>query len=244
MTSEVDAYSWYRPGSCTVKHTMELVATRDVTGTVPPSAPRLDTDAYKAAYATCVPLADAYLGGDFRDSWFQVMVRMPNDAQWQAGNHTYTCELIGADAVALSFPLKGDLAGARKSAIGCVGITGSNPDKYGFWTDGNITDPVACTSPHNAEYVGSAYAADTPRLPDDSDPVVDTYVTRCGDLAGAFLGVPVKQIQRSRDLGVAGFWPRNDVWDTGEHVMRCYLEVVPSKTVSASLKARRTTTIK
>jgi len=206
------------------------------------AAPATDSPAMPAAYAQCQKGASDYLGGDWHtaDVWLGLVV--PSNAAWQGGARWFRCDMIHrSDPFATSIvdhgSVKGDLAGARSAAYGCLTTT---EDK-----DRRITaaKPADCASPHSAEFAG-LYTA--PDVPYPSETTGTTMLERgCQGVVATFLGFQNPSQWTSSTVGWWGLGWDEDQWKLGDRVTQCFAYAyTKSGVVVGSVKGIRNQTPK
>jgi hypothetical protein len=129
-----------------------------------------------------------------------------------------TGEQLG-DRISWSASLKGELARDSKLRNGCYVVP---KEEDVAW------DEVECTAAHNGEYVGSFISTDS------RDSLIadkDTIHRKCLSLIATYVGVPDDGMMKYRS-GTGYLIPSPNLWESGDHGVRCYLYLSKSKTSS------------
>lgn len=185
-----------------------------------PAPPSDGSPALRNAYATCEAEAGQYLGGDWQAALVWVSLTVPSTGEWRVGAHWFRCDLghLASPAFAglvHTGTVKDGLRGTRPLAITCVTTSESS-------TTGNIdsADPVACSAPHQAEFVGIYVAPDGPW------PVADSgqHLARagCQNAVFRYLGFANPADAYNPTIGYwnGGFTMRR--WEIGDRSVRCF----------------------
>jgi hypothetical protein len=203
-------------------HTLETAFVGTFTGADAERSapPRSDSPAMPALYAECQKGANDYLGGDWHAAYVSLQPVLPSDAAWGGGARWFRCDLIHysdpyANAVVDHGALKGDLAGARTAAAGCVTTT-EDKDKRVL-----TAIPIDCASPHQAEFAGLFTAPDVP-YPTDKTARDRMVHDGCEGVVATFLGF--QSISQWVNQSV-GWWPlgwSQEQWKLGDRTTQCY----------------------
>ncbi|WP_433058462.1 septum formation family protein [Dactylosporangium sp. CS-033363] len=222
---------------CAQEHSVEVVATGTVAGD---ALPAWDSDPTRAAYAACDQQSSAYAGGDWRTGRLFPFLSLPSQAAWQGGVRTYVCGLAEAgDDLFAPAPrtgsVKDGLKDPRPLALTCVDLDGGDLTPEGFYRSVDAVTPVACTEPHDTEFVG-AWAAPAGPFPADAQALNATVSKACFTLVAAFMGLSELQLYQRKD--VYTFWDglTQAQWQLGDRTAHCFLNVSTAKTLHRSLK--------
>jgi hypothetical protein len=183
--------------------------------------PAYDSPALPGVYPQCQKGADDYLGGDWHTAYVELGIVVPEKDAWRGGARWFRCDLthissLDHTTVIDRGVLKGDLAGPRATAIGCVTTI---VDKS---TKDVISSPaVDCASPHMAEFAGSFTAPDVP-FPSDKAARNKLLDAGCRPVVATFLGFSDAGQWQNTSVG---WWPSGvspDQWKLGDRVVRCF----------------------
>ncbi|GAA3344313.1 hypothetical protein GCM10020358_47060 [Amorphoplanes nipponensis] len=232
------ARSTYEEVDCKLKHRTETV----YVGTYPspaaeaPDPPAPDSAGARAAYRDCDARTTAYVGGPWRTSRLWIGVTQPTRAAWAGGARWYRCEVLVSSSVEDDGGLVqrvGSLRDALKEPVSpllltCYRVLLNEDGKIG-------TMPATpCSAEHNAEFVGIWDAKDL------AYPVTgkqwDEFHEGCRSLIASYVGVPDDADLQFR-AGVISLPGGDDVWELGDHGVRCYLWL-DARTLTASLKGK------
>jgi hypothetical protein len=183
--------------------------------------PAYDSPALPGVYPQCQKGADDYLGGDWHTAYVELGIVVPDKEAWRGGARWFRCDLthfsnLEEVAVVDHGVLKGDLAGPRTAAIGCVTTI---VDKG---TNGVISSTaIDCAAPHTAEFAGVFTAPDVP-FPTDQTTRNRLLDNGCRPVIATFLGFSdVGPWQNSS----VGWWPSGvspDQWRLGDRTVQCF----------------------
>ncbi|MEU0557160.1 septum formation family protein [Dactylosporangium sp. NPDC006015] len=232
---------------CDRDHTFEVVLVGTVDGSaaqraVPPEpGGGPGGEAYRAAYKTCSPAADAYVGGDWHTGLFGVTMQMPARRSWEGGLRSYVCSvLVLSDFFgrigSSTGSSKGSLTGAAPKAMHCLDVNGDKGSD-GWWEEVRAMTPVDCAQPHEAEFAGTVQVgADIAGELPSTDQLQKLAGERCWPAVAKFMGLTGAQLDSRRDIGV--FWDGFDkaMWDAGDRTQRCVALSYPGKKLRASVK--------
>jgi hypothetical protein len=221
------------PTDCARPHTVEVVAT----GTLEAAGPAWDSDATRGAYAACGAAASAYVGGDWHTGRLLPYLSIPDDEAWRGGVRTWVCGLAeAADDLFAPKPRTGSLKNALPAlALTCVDLDGGDLTPDGFYRSVDAVSPVACTEPHDTEFVG-VWAAPAGGFPADAQALNATVSKACFAEVAAFMGLTELQLYQRKD--VYTFWDglTRSQWQLGDRTAHCFLNVSTAKPLHASLK--------
>ncbi len=229
VTGAVSART-YDPIDCAQKHFAQTIHVGQLTGPITelPDPPALDDAAAEPAYAECDKGAQAKLGRNWRDLQLDMVVKLPSEGAWQAGARWVRCDLVVPADLALSTDDNLVEQTGRldfdKLMLGCFDYK-SAPDPH-------LTG-VACTTAHNAEYVGSDNLPPGTKYP-ESDDDWNTIHDKCFALTAVFIGVAVKDVT----TGVSSWIESESRWTGGDRSVRCYLWL-DQKTMTTSAKGTK-----
>ena len=176
----------------------------------------------RAAYQVCDEKTAAYVGGPWRTARLWIGVTHPSSAAWGGGARWFRCEAVevstvedDGDLVQRAGSLRNALAaGASDLLLGCYTV---RQDSSGTVSS---MPPVACTAKHNAEFVGVWTAKDLDYPEDDAG--WSAFHDGCRGLIAAYAGVPDDKDLQYR-TGVISLPGSQDVWQSGDYGVRCYL---------------------
>ena len=234
--AEVAPRSTYEEMDCGLRHRTETV----YDGTYPAPAADADTPpsdssaAARAAYRTCDLKTTEYVGGPWRTARLWIGVTHPTSAAWSGGARWFRCEVLEISSIEDDGGLVqrvGSLRDALREAASPLLLT-----CYAIRLNaaGAIdTMPAAsCAAKHNAEFVGVWYAGSVP-YPEKDDEWA-AFHDGCRTLIASYVGVPDDADLQYR-AGVVSLPGGEDVWQLGDHGVRCYLWLDGS-TLTASLQ--------
>ncbi|MEV4508281.1 septum formation family protein [Dactylosporangium sp. NPDC049525] len=224
---------------CDFSHVVETVHVGHFTGPLADAdrAPSLDEMA--DTYAACDAELTKFLGGSWQDGRVRMLVYAPSGSQWKGGARFFRCDvaamrsergLLGPRTTTLKDALRpgGDML------LGC----GTKIETGGSWTD---VDPLACTAPHDVEFVGNVASASAV-FPTDVKARTAAWGTACLDKLRSYTGMPDSALAKAK--AAYAFWPlvvAQDEWKAGNHNARCYLSL--PKKITRSLKGAGNITI-
>ncbi len=233
VAASVDSKT-YRPIDCTGKHLVQTLHVGTLTGEAAALAapPELSSAAAGPAYAECDRGVKARLGGkDWRDYRLDLVVYLPTAKAWEGGARWVRCDAAVPRDLARSshddlVELQGPLSPAvlETLVLGCFA--------YKSAPNASLTG-VACTQPHNAEYVGSDTMPAGTKYP-ESEADWDKLHEKCFARAAAFVGVA----RSALTTGVSSWVEEEERWNGGDRSIRCYLWL-DDETMSASAKNSR-----
>lgn len=208
----------YAPLDCESVHRAETVHVGEFTGDVAErvTPPTPGSAAWQSAYQQCDEAAATYLGADFRYAELWLGVVVPSPEAWEGGARWLRCDVRDHLNGDLWAPLAGTLGdGSSELLLGCFVATVSE--------DNDTVDdmePVACTEPHDAEFVG------VHKVSGNTYPEEDSAWRRihdgCLTLVAEFVGVPDDGDLPFRSGTIAVPMERTD-WDNGDRGIRCYM---------------------
>jgi hypothetical protein len=224
-----------RPGTvlqtpCDSSHFVETVHVGHFSGALAEvdRAPTLEQLAEQ--YTICDAELTKFLGAPWTHGRLRVLVMTPTNTQWHGGARFFRCD-VAATRTELGVldprteTLKGTLAVGGSMLLGC----GTRIGAIESWDD--IT-PVACTAPHDAEFVGTAHPA-IGSYPADSKATEKAFADPCWAQVRAYTGSSERTLA---DVGY-GYWPLagEHEWKAGQRDARCYL-MLEKRTISRSLR--------
>jgi hypothetical protein len=212
---------WPQAVDCTASHTVETayVGTftgADAEGASPPSA---GSAGRRTAYETCAAEAKTYLGDDWRAGRIDLFVVLPIALHWQGGARYFRCDLVeykdlnDYEIVARTASMKGGLTGERPVGLGCFTVTVTSDNRV------DKMNPVACTSPHTAEFAGVYDLPDGP-YPNDAA-AAKARLDACGPVVAAYAGVP-NDADLTYRIGWIAIRFSQVEWEMGNRGVRCY----------------------
>lgn len=220
----------YHPIDCAQKHFAQTIHVGQLSGPITELSdpPALDEGAAEPAYAECDKGTQAKLGRNWRDLQLDLIIRLPSEGAWQAGARWVRCDLVvPADLATATNDNLVEQTGPldfTKLALGCFNYK-SAPDPH-------LTG-VACTTAHNAEYVGSDTLPSGTKYP-ETDDEWNAIHNRCFTLTAAFIGVAVNNVT----TGVSSWIESESRWTGGDRSVRCYLWL-DQKTMATSAKGTK-----
>jgi hypothetical protein len=182
--------------------------------------PSPGSPALRTAYAQCQQGASAYLGGDWHSALVSLGLVRPNPNAWAGGARWYRCDLIHwatlfSSVVVDHGSLKGDLAGARSAAFGCLATTRDAAGSI------NVAKSVDCAAPHQAEYAGLYTAPDVP-YPSDQAAQDKLETDGCKRVVASFLGFQDPSQWFGNGVGSWPFSFNPDQWTLGDRTIPCF----------------------
>ncbi|WP_327010950.1 septum formation family protein [Dactylosporangium sp. NBC_01737] len=217
---------------CEFNHVAETVHVGHFTGTLADAdrAPSLEDMA--DAYAACDAELTKFLGGSWQVGRVRMLVYPPSGNQWKGGARFFRCDVAALRSErGLLDPrtstLKDALRAGSDMLLGC----GSKVETGGAWTD---VDPLACTAPHDVEFVGNVTSVSAV-FPTDAKTRTAAWSTGCLNKIRSYTGMPDSALAKAK--AAYGFWPLvigQDEWKAGNHNARCYLSL--PKKITRSLK--------
>jgi hypothetical protein len=239
----------FSPVDCaTTEHLTETVYVGTFTGSQAARSAPPDPDGTGAGlapqYAQCQQAATAYLGGDWHTALLGLQLVHPSDPAWRVGARWFRCDLVRyADPdqhdTAEAGTLKGDLAGARRSAYGCLTVN-TDKDRQQVLSSA----PVDCAKPHGAQFAGTYTAPDLPWQPDDAarEKIEDNG---CEAVVSKFLGFASLSQWSNPALGWWELGFDETQWALGDRTVQCFaFAFTRSGTMVGSVKGIRNTTPK
>jgi hypothetical protein len=236
--SNVELAANFRPVDCAQEHGSETVyvgrfpAALNDRVTPPPAG----SPGHRAAYAECDKRATAFVGAEWREGRLALGVVMPSKDGWRGGARWFRCDLTEMyperdfPAGASSFgpgerrtgSLKGALRGASRLRLGC----------YTYDKSVQRMPAVACTRPHNLEFVGIYAAPDTPYP--ETTAAWDRLYRHCRSVIAKYVRVPDDgSISYRSGVYASPFFEAD--WKAGNRGVRCFLWL-DERMVSRSLK--------
>jgi hypothetical protein len=222
----------YAPVTCTAEHRYETAHLGEFTGDAAklPAPPSVGSAEMLASRKDCESKASAFLGGDWRLGRIWLGVSVPSPGAWEGGARWYRCEVSLKEdpyhpgSLSLSRSLKNDFGGQSELKYGCYSIP---EDEDKDWV------AVACTAPHNAEFVG-AVALEYTYAELDDDAVTTVIHAKCRSLIAAYVGVPDNGDMKYR-TGSYYRYPGQSDWEDGDKNVGCHLWK-SNTTINRSLK--------
>jgi hypothetical protein len=222
--ANVGTRATYEEVDCDLKHRTETVFVGEYADPAAQAdAPPADDSAgARAAYRTCDQKTSAYVGAPWRTGRFWIGVTHPSPAAWGGGARWFRCEVLEISSIEDDGGLVMRL-GTVKGAL-AVGGSGLKLGCYAIALDSNgaiSTMPgVSCGAKHNAEFVGVWDAGDEAYPKDDKQWAV--FHDGCRKLIATYAKVPDDADLQYR-TGVVSLPGGEDVWQLGDHGVRCYL---------------------
>lgn len=192
----------------------------------------------RAAYKTCNDQVSTYVGGDWHTARLWIGVTRPTPAAWGGGSRWFRCEVMelssvedNGTVVARAASLRGALASGSNLPLACYAVALDDAGAI------SAMPSVGCGAKHNAEFAGvwTAGKLDYPKSDDDWR----RFHNGCRALVASYVGVPNDDTLRFR-TGVVSLPGGSDVWDLGDHAVRCYLWV-DGPGLTGSLKGKGVT---
>lgn len=209
-----------RAADCHTEHTFEVVATGDTT------TAQWDSDQTRTAYEQCSAAIDRYVGGDWHTGRLLPYLSIPN------ARGTWVCGVAeAADDLFAPQPRTGTLQdGLKDNRLTCVDLEGGDVSPEGFYRSVSAVLPVACTEPHDTEFVGLWTA------PPGAAPPAEAVSRACYAEVAAFLGLTEPQLYTRKDIYT--FWDGLTAAQLtlGDRTAHCFLNVATTRTLRASLK--------
>jgi hypothetical protein len=234
--AEIGTRATYEEVDCELKHRTETV----YVGTY--AAPAADADSpppdgsagARDAYRICDLKTTEYLGGSWRTARFWIGVTHPSAAGWSGGARWFRCDVLEISSI--------EDDGGLVQRVGSLEDALQEPGSpllltcYAIKLDASgaidTMPATTCGVAHNAEFVGVWYAGDLPYPQKDADWA--RFHDGCRKLIATYVGVPDDSDLQYR-AGVVSLPGGEDVWQEGDHGVRCYLWLDGSA-LTASLK--------
>jgi hypothetical protein len=220
----VGARSTYEEVGCDLPHRTETayVGTYDSPAADADDPPADGSAGARSAYETCDDQTTTYVGGPWRNARLWIGVTHPTPPAWAGGARWFRCEVLELSSVEddggvvqRTGSLTGALAdGTSDLMLTCYAIQLDNSGAI------QRMPPVGCTAKHNSEFVGVWYAGDLDYPKKDADWA--KFHNGCRKLVAGYVGVPDDADLQYR-AGVVSLPGGQDVWDLGDHGVRCYL---------------------
>lgn len=217
---------------CDFSHVVETVHVGHFTGALADAdrAPGLGDMA--DMYAACDAELTKFLGASWQVGRVRMIVYAPTSAQWKGGARFFRCDVAALRSERGTLDprtktLKDALHAGSDMLLGCGAIV----ETGGSWTD---VDPLACTAPHDVEFVGNV-ASVSAVFPADVEARTSAWSTACLNKIRSFTGMSDSALARAK--ASYGFWGvavGQDEWKAGNRNARCYLSL--PKKISRSLK--------
>lgn len=214
----------YEEADCALRHRTETVhvGAYDGPAAAADAPPEADSAAGRAAYRTCDEKTTAYVGGAWRTARLWIGVTAPTAAGWRGGSRWYRCEVLEIGSVEDDGgPVlrTGSLRDALRSPssplrLTCYAVTTGKSGAI------DTMPKASCSAKHNAEFVGVWDAGDLPYP--EKDATWRKFHDGCRGLIARYAGVPDDGDLPYR-TGVVSLPGGADVWDQGDHRVRCYL---------------------
>ncbi len=210
------------PADCAATHYTETAFVGTFTGAdaARSAVPDVDGPAMPAVYDQCHKAVTDYLGGDPATALVSLQIELPTNAAWRGGARWFRCDVVHlTDPLGTAWvdhgSIKGDLAGPRPSASGCLAATQQ--------ADNTILNakPIDCASPHQAEFAGVFTA---PPVPWPTDPAARERMedNGCQAVVATFLGYSSASQWRN---AAVGYWTLRfvqDRWNLGDRTIQCF----------------------
>ncbi|MFB9236664.1 septum formation family protein [Plantactinospora siamensis] len=211
----------YQPIACDQEHRAETIRVgrfggADAERSTPPPP---GSAAILTAHDACDRDAARLLGGDWRTGRLVLTLMLPRAAAWGVGARWYRCDLSETrsldddTAVARTSSLRGALAGESPLAHRCFQPKMINNDI-------NFMDPVPCTRPHRAEFVG-VYRAPEPTFEAFQRDDAATH-RACMSRVARFAKLPDDSAIGVR-VGSIYYHPDATAWAGGDRGVQCFL---------------------
>jgi hypothetical protein len=208
--------------NCAETHYVETAYVGEFTGADAQrsSPPAVGSPALPATYAQCQKGATDYLGGDWHNGLLWLGLVVPSDNAWRGGARWFRCDLVHYadpfdESIVDKGVLKGDLAGPRTSAYGCLTTT-ENKDQTIL-----TATPADCASPHQAEFAGLYTAPDVP-YPTDAAARKKMGESGCEIVVASFLGYSSPSQWRNQAVGLWWHGFSEDQWKLGDRTTQCF----------------------
>lgn len=209
------------PVDCTSPNLLEVGHVGTFTGEAAArdTPPAQGTPAWREAYAECEREVADYLGADFRYGRLWLGVAVPTDAAWGGGARWFRCDLLEQrqplDRTYWPDSLRGALAaGPSDLTLNCFTATVEDSG------DVSDMDPVPCSEPHQAEFVG-VWRSNQVSYP-ETDRQFDQVHRGCRQVVAEFTDSPQATVG-NLSLGTIFSGMDEEDWDNGDRGVRCYL---------------------
>jgi hypothetical protein len=194
------------------------------------ASPAADADAPPAAgsngardaYKVCDQKTTDYVGGPWRTARLWIGVTHPSAAAWSGGARWFRCEVVEISSIEDDGGLQ-ERTGSLKDAL----AESASPlllTCYAIKLDASgaidTMPATACTTTHNAEFVG-IWTAGAIAYP-EKDAQWVPFHDGCRKLIATYAKLPDDSDLQYR-TGVVSLPGGDDVWAQGDHGVRCYL---------------------
>ncbi|MCU7722406.1 septum formation family protein [Actinoplanes sp. KI2] len=214
----------YEDVDCKQQHRTETVYVGTYNSPAADAAepPAAGSDAAKAEYRICDRQTTTYLGGPWRTARIWIGVTRPTAAAWTGGARWFRCEALELSSVEDNGVLVQRTGTLRNALAG--GPSDLRLTCYAVATDssGAIAGMpgVGCSAKHNAEFAGVWYAKGL-AYPKDAK-AWSTFHDGCRAVVASYVKVPNDKDLQYR-TGVISLPGSAEVWQAGDHGVRCYL---------------------
>ncbi|RKF24475.1 septum formation family protein [Micromonospora globbae] len=209
----------YETVPCSRSHLAEAVhvGTFDADEAAPRPGP--GSPALRAARAECDQRAREVLGGDWHAARLTLHIALPSAAGWAGGARWFRCDLSETDSIDNTRPVNrtGSLRGAM---IGDSPLIHRCFDPKLIGGNLNYMEPVLCTEPHRAEFVGVYVERDMSW--ETFSASADGVHRRCMALIATFAAVP-NNSELAYRVGSIFYPPSKREWEEGDRGVRCFL---------------------
>ena len=236
----IGARGTYEEMDCALQHRTEtvFVGTYESPAAEADEPPAAGSAGARAAYRSCDDKTTAYVGGPWRTARLWIGVTHPTRAAWTGGARWYRCELLQVSSVEdqgglvqRAGSLRDVLAGGEGAdglALGCYGVQQNSSGAI------SAMPAVPCDRTHNAEFAGVWDAEDLDYPKTDAD--WTAFHDGCRASVATYVGVPDDKDLQYR-AGVVSLPGSQDVWQLGDHAVRCYLWLDGAE-LTSSLKGK------
>lgn len=217
---------------CSGSHMGETVHVGHFTGATADAETPPTLDKIADTYAACEAEVTKFLGGSWKLGRARLLVYPPTTTQWRGGARFFRCDVAALKSHDGYFEegtasLQGSLRAGSERLYGCMALVGG----IDSWSD---LTPVACTAPHDAEFMG-LITSKSGTYPASRDASKAAFDTACVDQIRSYTGGAINPLASAK----ARYWyplvaVNAQEWGAGNHSAHCFV-LLPKK-ISRTLK--------
>ncbi|MEV4497980.1 septum formation family protein [Micromonospora arborensis] len=220
VTAIVQA-STYETVDCARNHVAEAIHVGTFVGpdALAETRPEPGSSALRRARAECDQRAREMLGGDWHAARLALSLALPSGPAWSGGARWFRCDLSETGSIDNTRPVNrtGSLRGAL---IGDAPLTHRCFDPKLIGDNLNYMQPVLCTEPHRAEFVGVYEERDVSWA--EFSRSAEQAHKRCMELIATYAAVP-NDVDLPYRAGSIYYPPSQREWEDGDRGVRCFL---------------------